>query len=513
MGGLPPTASQPSRAPPVPGRAPEFHYGRAIGTTGRPPSSRTGRHAHPAPRRPGRHMRPSRHKRAFLLRGAGLFITAALTVLVLLVSVSGGHSANAGAAGKALAAPRGGTSPGGGPDPRATVPNKAPRRRLTANKAVARKPVTTRPVTTRPVTTRPVTTRPTTTRPVTTRPVTTAVPTSVVPTTKGPKPTARPATAAVPHASSYVLVDVDTGNVIAGYNEHLRLSPASLTKVLTALIAVTYLKPTAGVAGTTVSEDVYPNRVGMEKGVAWPLPEVLQSLLVFSANDAAYAIADRISGTLRGFAPVMERSAAQIGMIDDPVFHDPAGLDGPLGFEDGNLVSARDMAIAGRDLLAVPELAQIVKEKNYRFVDPKGHLVWLPSMNFTFLDSYPGAIGIKTGFTDRAGVCLMAAATHGKRTMLAVVMNGYNPTETAIDLLNQGFDTPVAAEPTNDRLPLRVLPSPPKIVHVHPVIAPKITTPTVKTVAAVNCAKDAGRPARENPAPFPARQCSLRRVA
>ena len=70
----------------------------------------------------------------------------------------------------------------------------------------------------------------------------------------------------VPHAVSYVLVDVDTGNVLAGYNEHLRLSPASLSKVLTALIAVTYLSPKEGVPGTTVSENVYPNQVGHRKG-------------------------------------------------------------------------------------------------------------------------------------------------------------------------------------------------------------------------------------------------------
>ncbi len=142
---------------------------------------------------------------------------------------------------------------------------------------------------------------------------------------------------------------------------------------------------------------MYPNRVGIEKGVAWPLPEVLQSLLVFSANDAAYAIADRISGTLRGFAPVMERSAAQIGMSDDPVFHDPAGLDGPLGFEGGNLVSARDMAIAGRDLLAVPQLAQIVREKNYHFVDPKGHVVLAAEHELRFPGHLPGRYRDKNG--------------------------------------------------------------------------------------------------------------------
>ncbi len=379
------------------------------------------------------------------------------------------------------------------------------RRRLVASKAAVK-----------PMTSKPVTSKPATSKPATTSVVTTVVPTTLLPTTKGPKPTSRPVSIPVPHAVSYVLVDVDTGNVLAGYNEHLRVSPASLTKVLTALIAITYLSPKDGVPGTTVSENVYPNQVGIEKGVAWPLPEVLQSLLVFSANDAAYAIADRISGTLRGFAPVMERSAGQIGMSDEPVFHDPAGLDGPLGFEDGNLVSARDMAIAGRDLLGVPELAQIVKEKNYRFVDPKGKVHWLPSMNFAFLDTYPGAIGIKTGFTDRAGVCIMAAATRDNRTMLAVVMNGYNPAETATDLLNQAFSTPVAAEPTNDRLPPRVLPSPPKVEPVLPVNVRKVTTstvPTVKTSTTVKCATAAGAPARGNHRGSPGPHCNSRQAA
>ena len=333
--------------------------------------------------------------------------------------------------------------------------------------------------------------------------------TSSAPTTNGAAPgrphcssaqTDAPAKQPVPQARSYILVDVNTGNVLAGYNEHLRVPPASLTKVLVALIAIRYLSPDEGVPGTTVSEDVYPNRVGIEKGVAWPLPEVLQSLLVYSANDAAYAIADRISGTLRGFAPVMERSALQIGMGDDPLFQDPAGLDGPMGFEGGNLVSAHDLAIAGRDLLSVPELARIVREENYHFVDPKGQVHWLPSMDFAFLDTYPGAIGIKTGFTDRAGDCLMGAATHGKRTMLAVVMNGYDPTQTAIDLLNQGFATPVSAEHTTDQLPSVRLPSPPKVVHVVPVMARKInvTTTTTRAPAAVNCARASGQPHRGN---------------
>ena len=273
-------------------------------------------------------------------------------------------------------------------------------------------------------------------------------------------PTAPPAKVQVPDATSYVLVDANTGNVLAGYDERLRVPPASLTKVLTALIAVTYLPANAGVRGTKASWNAYPNTVGIEIGIAWPLNEVLQSLLVLSANDAAYAIAQRVSGSLPAFAGVMERSAHQIGMQDSPVFHDPAGLDGTEGYDEGNLVSARDLAIAGRDLLRVPELAKIVTEQQYHFVDPKGVAHWLPSMDETFLESYTGAIGIKTGYTDKAGDCLMAAATRGGRTMLAVVMNGYNPTATAIDLLNEGFATPVSKEPATDRLPPVALPSP-----------------------------------------------------
>ncbi len=276
-----------------------------------------------------------------------------------------------------------------------------------------------------------------------------------------PPPTAPPAKVPLPEAKAYVLVDVGTGNVLAGYNERRPLPPASLSKVLTALIAVTYLPPGATVTATAATERVYPNRVGMEVGKAWPLAEVLHALLIMSANDAAYAIATRISGQVRDFGAVMARSAAQIGMSDHPVLHDPAGLDGTEGTGGGNLVSARDLAIAGRDLLFVPELARIVAESSYHFVDPTGQLHWLAGTNYAFMVSYPGAIGVKTGFTDLAGACIMAAARRGGRTMLAVVLDGYNPTQTAIDLLNLGFATPPSQEAATDHLPGVALPKPP----------------------------------------------------
>jgi hypothetical protein len=266
-------------------------------------------------------------------------------------------------------------------------------------------------------------------------------------------------------------VDAGTGNVLAAHHEHLRLPPASLTKILTALVAVSYLPAGARVPGTTASAAAYPNDVGIEKGVPWSLHDVLEALLVLSANDAAYALAQRVSGSLAAFAKVMERSAKQLGMTDKPVFRDPAGLDGTEGFEGGNLVSGRDLAIAGRDLLSVPELARIVVQDSYHFVDPTGTPHYLPSMDNSFLQSYTGAIGIKTGFTDKAGGCIIAAARRNGRTMLAVVLNGYNPTQSATDLLNQGFQTPAWAEATTDRLPAPVLPRP--VARAGPALHPK----------------------------------------
>jgi D-alanyl-D-alanine carboxypeptidase (penicillin-binding protein 5/6) len=146
-------------------------------------------------------------------------------------------------------------------------------------------------------------------------------------------------------------------------------------------------------------------------------------------------------------------TAANLDMADHPLLMDPAGLDGPAGTNGGNLISARDLAIAGRSLLANVTLAQIVATPVYYFPGPDNVQHRLTNHNKLFLTAYPGAIGIKTGFTNRAGECRIDAAIRDGRTMLAVVMNAANPDQTAMTLLDKGFATPVAAESTVDQLP------------------------------------------------------------
>jgi D-alanyl-D-alanine carboxypeptidase len=270
--------------------------------------------------------------------------------------------------------------------------------------------------------------------------------TAFVASTATPAPAAIPP-AASPPAKAELLVDLDTGKMLVGQNEHQLLPPASLTKMLTALIAFNWLRPATEIPVTAVAAGVSPDKVGMKAGQRWPLNISLHALLIASANDAAYALAQRIGGTLPHFAVIMRDAATQIGMSDVPVLHDPAGLDGTEGIDGGNLMSAWDLAVAARDLLANPALSSIVKMKTFWFTGPDGIVYELSSHNLAFLNSYVGAIGVKTGFTDPAGVCIAAAAYRDGRTMLAVVMNGTSPDMTAEMLLNQGFATPVSAEP------------------------------------------------------------------
>lgn len=259
-----------------------------------------------------------------------------------------------------------------------------------------------------------------------------------------------------------MLVDNDTGRILDQSNDAMPVTPASLSKMFTALVAAAYLPPSSMVTSSADAASLEPDKIGMMPGQVWTYPEVVQALLLISANDAAYNLAEKIAGTAAAFGPIVERAAIQMGITDHPVFNDPAGLDDtPGSIGGGNLINARDLAIAARDLLADPRLAPIVALPTLRYTGPQGTVYGLANVNGPFLRSYPGAIGVKTGYTIRAGPCIAAAATRGGRTMLAVVLHGANTNQTASMLLDRGFATPAAAEPAAEALPAISLPTPP----------------------------------------------------
>jgi D-alanyl-D-alanine carboxypeptidase len=185
-------------------------------------------------------------------------------------------------------------------------------------------------------------------------------------------------------------------------------------------------------------------------------------LLASSANDAAAALAERVSGSMENFHVALDKLAAHLRMADAPTLQDPAGLDDSFSVGGGNLISARDLAIAARALLANDRLAPIVGTQIIRFTDPAGIPHKLVNHN-KMLTQYPGTIGMKTGYTRKAGRGLVAAATRNGRTYIAVLLNVGDTYGWAAQLLDAAFALPIPT--SGDRLPaiprqLKLTPAP-----------------------------------------------------
>lgn len=257
---------------------------------------------------------------------------------------------------------------------------------------------------------------------------------------------------AAPMPKAWMLVDADTGAVISAGDEREALPPASTTKVITALVAVHSLPADADIPVSARAEATPATKINMKAGQTWTLDDTLHALLMSSANDAAVALAERVAGSVEAFQSDMYDEAARLNMADNPVLLDPAGLDDSFSVGGGNRVSARDLAIAARALLADPELSKIVAENIARFTGGDGIAHRLVNHN-NMIRHYDGAIGVKTGWTVKAGHCLIAAARRNGRTMLSVVMDAPDMYVTSAALLDQGFTTPVSTEATMSHLP------------------------------------------------------------
>jgi D-alanyl-D-alanine carboxypeptidase (penicillin-binding protein 5/6) len=251
---------------------------------------------------------------------------------------------------------------------------------------------------------------------------------------------------------AWLLADADTGAVLAASNERMPMRPASTVKLLTALVAVQRLPAGDAVPISPLAEGMPARKINVKAGQVWSREDLLHSMLMVSANDAAVALAERIGGSLDGYARIASATARRLGVADDPVLEDPAGLDDEFSHNGGSRVSARDLAILARAVLAEPAIAPILTAPEYAFTGGDGIAHHLTNHN-TFLQLYPGSIGMKTGTTEAAGRCFVAAAERDGRRMIAVMFDAPNIYAFATQLLDQGFATPVSAEVGLDHLP------------------------------------------------------------
>ncbi len=264
-----------------------------------------------------------------------------------------------------------------------------------------------------------------------------------------------------PTAKASLTFDVGSGKVIDAGNAREPVAVASTIKLFTALIAKANLSMDAQVPITRQAAEVPPLKLTMEPGSRWRAGDLLHAMLIASLNDTAMALAiEAGGGSLAGFDREVAAEARLLGLADHPKVRDPSGLDGPDSVGGGNLISARDLAIVTRAFLSDPTLAGIVRLPSYHFEggDGKPHVVYNHN---AFLSIYPDAIGVKTGYTDRSGHSLVAAATRDGRTLATVVIGSTDPVGFATAHLDAAFAAGPDTPGTGDVLPERTAPPDP----------------------------------------------------
>jgi D-alanyl-D-alanine carboxypeptidase len=234
-----------------------------------------------------------------------------------------------------------------------------------------------------------------------------------------------------------LLFDVKTGRVLWARHPHRVLSIASLTKMMTALLVVRSEPPNAQVRVTRQALAYKGSGVGiLPKHKKIQLETLLYGLMLPSGNDAAIALAQKVAGgSVRRFVRTMNRQARKYGLTC-------THYSGPDGFDDrGNKSCARDLAVLGRQILRNKRLARIVRtRKAVRPFPVKGHRLYLYNNNTLMVrQTYPGIIGVKTGFTSKAGHCLVAAAKRGNRILGIVLLHSPDTAAQGSKLLNAGF--------------------------------------------------------------------------
>jgi serine-type D-Ala-D-Ala carboxypeptidase (penicillin-binding protein 5/6) len=236
-------------------------------------------------------------------------------------------------------------------------------------------------------------------------------------------------------ARSAVVMDAATGAVLWQRQAHRPVLVASTTKILTAIVANDHYPARKVLRVPEAAERVDGTRFGYRTGWMIRRDKLLTTLLLVSANDAAETLAAAWpDGGRAGFVRAMQAKAEELGCTDS-TWRDPSGLDAP-----GHRASAADLAVLGRALLERPALAKLVGSKVAPYAWPGGRRTVLGNHNhFVGQGRDPGALGVKTGYTTKAGATIVAAQRRGGRTLVAVVLGSKVMYDDVRALMGYGF--------------------------------------------------------------------------
>ena len=236
----------------------------------------------------------------------------------------------------------------------------------------------------------------------------------------------------VPTAESAIVVDGESGAVLYAKSAHTRLAQASTTKIMTAIVAIENGRLDDRVTVDVDSSQLYlateSTVMGLMPGQTVTLQTLLYGLMLSSGNDAAIAISKHIAGSEAKFVEMMNAKAKALGLRDTQ-FKNPHGLDA-----DGHYSSAYDLAQLARYAMQNPTFASLSSTRHWT---ADGFDIW--NLN-KLLATYAGADGVKPGFTDNAGRCLVGSAVRDGRRVFVTVLRSEDTTADSKALLDYTFD-------------------------------------------------------------------------
>lgn len=233
-------------------------------------------------------------------------------------------------------------------------------------------------------------------------------------------------------ATAWAIYDVDAGVNLASQNADEERPMASVTKIMTALVVRDHAEMDEEVRITESAAATGEAEIGVAPGELWTVEDLLTAVLVRSGNDAAVALAEYVGGSVEGFADLMNAKAEELG-LEGSRFVNPHGLDA-----EGHYTTANDLVKMAVAAMEDPVLARMARTRLVKFrPDPAGVDRIAQSTN-KLLGVYPGVIGFKTGFTNRAGLVLVSVMDIGDRMLVGVVMNSEAHFDDSRELLDWG---------------------------------------------------------------------------
>ena len=235
-------------------------------------------------------------------------------------------------------------------------------------------------------------------------------------------------------AVSAVLIDQASGKVIYEKDMNDEHYPASTTKVLTALLALENMELDYKITLPDDYVNVGETNIGLRAGARQTAEELLMATMLYSANDAAQALAIGVAGSEQAFVDMMNQRVAELG-LQHTHFANPHGLH-----SEDHYTSAYDLAMIARAAMDNPDFRRIVTTESFVVRRLNGEENFTVNNRNGLLNQFEFADGIKTGYTRQAGNCIVASATKNDMQLIAVLLNSSNIFDESQTLLEWGFD-------------------------------------------------------------------------